>query len=319
MRTYIIRRLVLIIPTLLVATMTVFAVIRFIPGSVIEMMVDEREAATGQTLDDIKRNLGLDVPIHIQYVRWLGDIVLRGDFGDSMWKGTPVARELIERLPVTLELGLLALVLAWVAAIPIGVYSAMRQDTPGDYVSRSFAILNLAIPGFWLGTMVVVFPALWWDWSPSVRLIRFTEDPLGNLGMFIVPALIMGMSMSASTMRMTRTMMLEVLRNDYIRTAWAKGLRERMVIVRHALKNALIPIITIFGMQVDMVFGGAVIMEQIFGLPGLGRMMLDGVNARDYPIVSGVMVFVASIVLGMNLLVDMTYAYLDPRVKFRYR
>jgi peptide/nickel transport system permease protein len=319
MRTYIIRRLILIIPTLLVATMTVFAVIRFIPGSVIEMMVDEREAATGQTLEDIKRSLGLDVPIHIQYVRWVSDIVLRGDFGKSMWRGTPVAREIAERVPVTIELGTLAIFFAWIVAIPVGVYSAMRQDTVGDYIGRSFAILNLAVPGFWLGTMVVVFPALWWDWSPSVRLIRFTDDPLGNLGMFIVPALIMGMSMSATTMRMTRTMMLEVLRNDYIRTAWAKGLRERVVIVRHALKNALIPIVTIFGMQIEAIVGGAVIMEQIFGLPGLGRMMLDGINARDYPIVSAVMVFVAIVVLTMNLIVDLTYGFLDPRMKYRYR
>ena len=188
--------------------------------------------------------------------------------------GWPVKERILGRLPVTVELGVLAIVIGLVIALPVGIYSAVRQYTAADYVGRSVAIMGLATPNFWLGTMVMIYPAIWWAWSPPIVLVPLAQDPLGNLGMFIIPSLILGTYLSASTMRMTRTMMLEVLRQDYIRTAWAKGLLERSVILRHAVKNAIIPVVTLVGMQLPILVGGAVIIENIFNLPGLGRLRL---------------------------------------------
>lgn len=316
MRAYVIRRLVLIIPTLFLATLIVFFMVRLIPGNIIDLMVSEQQSGTGMNRAAIEHDLGLDVPIHVQYGRWVGNIFLHGSLGLSLWKKIPVTGVILERLPVTVELGLLALIIAVIVALPIGVYSAIRRDTPGDYVGRTISILAMSVPGFWVGTMVMVFPALWWGWSPQVQLIRFVDDPLGNLGMFIIPAAIMGMAMSGITMRMTRTMMLEVLRQDYIRTAWSKGLRERVVVLRHALKNALIPVVTIIGLQMPVLIGGTVIMEQIFALPGIGILQINAIMNRDYPIVSGVMLMMGIFVLIMNLIVDLTYSFLDPRVQY---
>ncbi len=319
MRGYIIRRLLLILPTVFLATLMVFFVVRLIPGDIIDLMLAENPVGTtgDVTRQALEHDLGLDIPIHVQYVSWLGDIFLHGDLGDSLWTSSSVTEEILSRLPVTFELGLMALVVALLIAIPIGVYSAIRQDTVGDYVGRSFAILCIAVPGFWLGTMVVVFPSLWWGWSPPIMIIPFTEDPMGNLGMFMLPAVVLGMAMAGVTMRMSRTMMLEVLSQDYIRTAWSKGLRERVIVMRHSLKNALIPVITIVGLQVPILIGGAVIIEQIFCLPGIGRLILNATFARDYPIVTGVMFVMALFILVVNLVVDLTYAYLDPRVQYR--
>ena len=210
----------------------------------------------------------------------------------------------------------MAIVIGLVIALPVGIYSAIRQDTAADYLGRSFAILGLATPNFWLALMVVLYPAIWWGWSPSMELIPFAEDPLGNLGMFLIPSLILGTASAAATMRMTRTMMLEVLRQDYIRTAWAKGLRERVVVLRHAVKNALIPIVTMVGLQLPILIGGSVIMENIFNLPGLGRLMVVALGDRDYPVVSGVNLVFATAVVLFNLLIDLLYSYLDPRVRY---
>jgi peptide/nickel transport system permease protein len=249
-----------------------------------------------------------------QYLRWVSAI-LQGDLGKSLWHSTPVLHEVLDRLPVTFELGALALTIGLLIALPIGIYSAMRQDTPGDLFARSFAILLLAVPSFWMGTMVMVFPSIWWGWSPEVNYVKFTDDPWQNLKQMIVPALVLGTSLSAVTMRMTRTMMLEVLRQDYIRTAWAKGLQERTVILRHAVRNALIPVITLIGLQAPLLIGGAVIIEQIFVLPGMGLMMLEAVNQRDYPVITGVFLVVGVAVMLINLVVDLSYGLLDPRVR----
>ena len=211
----------------------------------------------------------------------------------------------------------MAIVIGLLIAVPVGVYSAMRQDTVGDYAGRTIAVIGLTTPNFWLGVMVMLYPVIWWGWSPSVELIRFSEDPLGNLGMFLVPSLILGTALAASTMRMTRTMMLEVLRQDYIRTAWAKGLSERLVVVRHATKNALIPVVTLIGLQLPILVGGSVIMENIFVLPGLGQVLLKALHDRDYPIVMGVNLFFGAVVMGVNLLIDLLYPYLDPRIRYR--
>ena len=219
-------------------------------------------------------------------------------------------------MPVTIELGVMAIVIGLLIALPVGIYSAIRQDTAADYAGRTAAIIGLATPNFWLALMVMIFPAIWWGWAPSMKLIPFTEDPLGNLGMFLIPSLILGTAASCETMRMTRTMMLEVLRQDYIRTAWSKGLKERVVVIRHTIKNALIPVVTLIGLQLPILVGGAVIMENIFNLPGIGRLLLDALKERDYPVVSGVNLFFATGVIGVNLMIDLIYPYLDPRVRY---
>ena len=319
MRAYLMRRLLLIIPTVFLASLLVFFIVRLVPGDVIDLMISTHDVSASAEMDRemLAKAMGLDKPIHVQYGRWMGNIIMHGDLGKSLWKETPVADEIFARYPVTFELGALALVVALLISFPIGIFSAIRQDTWGDYIGRSFAILCIAVPGFWLGTMVVVFPSLWWGWSPPIMLIPFTEDPIGNLQQFIVPAVVLGMALSGVTMRMTRTMMLEVLREDYVRTAWAKGLKERVVIIRHALKNALIPVVTLIGLQMPILIGGTVIIEQIFCLPGVGLLIVESTTQRDYPIITGAMLFFACAILIINLVVDLSYAYLDPRVHYQ--
>jgi len=318
MRAYVIRRLLLAIPTVLLVTIIVFFFLRLVPGDVIDLMVLEHETVEDAEVlrAQIAEKLGLNVPIHVQYLNWMGGI-FHGDLGRSLWTDRPVTQEIINRLPISFELGFLALLTALIIALPIGIYSAIRQDTYGDYIARSFAIASIALPSFWLATIVMVFPSIWWGWSPPMQLITFTEDPWGNLRMFIIPAFIMGMVLSGTTMRMTRTMMLEVLRQDYIRTAWSKGLRERIIVLRHALKNALIPVVTIIGLQMPIIIGGSVVLERIFNLPGIGWLLIDVINSRDYTVLSSVNLIMALFVLMINLLVDLAYSYLDPRVQYR--
>lgn len=316
MLTYILRRLLALVPTLFFASLIVFVTVRIIPGNVIDLMLSQNDIAVGKDRAQLEAALGLDRPMHVQYFRWIAGAI-RGDLGRSLWQNTPVTAQLLDRLPVTFELGLLALTVALCVALPIGVYSAIRQDTTGDYLTRSFSILMLAIPSFWLGTLVMVFPSIWWGWSPEIKYVSLGQDPLKNLGQMIVPAVILGTSLSAVTMRLTRTMMLEVLRQDYIRTAWAKGLSERPVVARHALRNALIPVVTLIGLQAPLLIGGAVIMEQIFVIPGMGLLLLDAVGQRDYPIITGVFLILGVCVMLINLLVDLSYGTLDPRVRYR--
>ena len=334
MRAYLIRRLLLIIPTLWILTILVFLSVRFIPGDAVDAMIDRMLAVYPVSAfvdrEALERLLGLDVPAYVQYGRWIGVLptpdpitkesqfngLLQGTFGESLFGQWNIEEVIIRRLPVTFELGFLAIVIGLVIALPVGIYSAIRQDTAADYAGRSGAIIGMSIPNFWLALMVVIFPAIWWGYSPPVKLIPFTEDPLGNLRMFIIPSLILGTAMSASTMRMTRTMMLEVLRQDYIRTAWSKGLKERVVIMRHAIKNALIPVVTLIGLELPVLVGGSVIIENIFALPGLGRLFLTALSSRDYPVVSGVNLFLSAVVMLNILLIDMIYPYLDPRIRY---
>jgi peptide/nickel transport system permease protein len=329
------RRFFLMIPTLLLVTILIFSVIRLIPGDVIDLMVAERSetAGMGTTMDAdyIRRQLGLDVPIYIQYGRWLGLMstpdkqtgksvfngIIQGNLGASLWRDRTVWEDLKSRIPVTLELGVMALIVALLLALPIGTYSAIRQDTMGDYTGRTIAVLAISVPDFWLATLVFVYPSIWWGWSPPVEYIQIVENPGANLVQFLIPAIILGMVISGTTMRMTRTMMLEVLRQDYIRTAWSKGLRERVVVLRHALRNALIPVVSMIGLLLPVLVAGTVVIEQVFVLPGVGRLMLDAIQRRDYPVLSGINVVVASFVLIVNLVVDLNYAWLDPRVQYR--
>ena len=332
MRTYVIRRLLLIIPSLFILTILVFLSVRFIPGDVIDAMLGKDELMAGEVdREALEHMLGLDVPVYVQYGRWIGVVptpdwvtgeshfkgLLQGSLGRSLVGGKEaVGEKIIGKLPVTIELGVLAIVIGLLIALPVGIYSAIRQDTAADYVGRTVAIIGLATHNFWLALLVMIYPALWWGWSPAMEMVPFTEDPLGNLGVFLIPSLILGTAMAAATMRMTRTMMLEVLRQDYIRTAWSKGLRERVVVIRHTIKNALIPVVTLLGMQLPLLVGGAVIIENIFNLPGLGRLMVTALEDRDYPVVSGVNLFFGTAVMGINLLIDLIYPYLDPRVRY---
>jgi peptide/nickel transport system permease protein len=316
MQAYIIRRLLALIPTLIFASLIVFVTVRLIPGSIIDLMMTQNVSATEKDRATLEAALGLDRPMYIQYFRWAGN-VLRGDLGESLWQGTPVAHEIFARLPITLELALLALVVSIAVAIPIGVYSAIRQDTAGDYSTRSISILMLAIPSFWLGTLVMVFPSIWWGWSPQIKFVPFLQDPLQNLNQMFLPAIILGTSLAAITMRVTRTTMLEVLRQDYIRTAWAKGLDERVVVLRHALRNALIPVVTLIGVEIAAVVSVAIVLEQIFVIPGIGLLLIDAVSQRDYPIITGIFLVVGVCVLLINLLIDLSYGLIDPRVRYR--
>ena len=260
--------------------------------------------------------LGLDQPVHVQYGRWVGGMLFEGTMGETLLGGWSVEEKILGRLPATVQLGVMAILIGLLIGLPVGIYSAMRRNTAADYVGRSVAIIGLATPNFWLATLIVTFPAIWWAWSPPLTLVPFRADPLGSMAVFIIPSLILGTYLAAATMRMTRTMMLEVLRQDYIRTAWSKGLKEKVVVLRHAIKNALIPVVTLIGLQMPILIGGAVIMENIFGLPGLGRLMLDALRDRDYPVVSGINLTFAAAVMGINLTVDLIYAYLDPRVRY---
>jgi peptide/nickel transport system permease protein len=314
MRQYVVKRLLLIVPTLLLVSAIVFSLTRLIPGDVVVLMFEEK--AYAKDLDALRAKLGLDRPLYMQYVTWLGRVV-RGDLGESLWTKRPVLEEVVRRLPVSLELGAMAIAVALCLALPIGVLSAIRQDTLKDYTARSLAILGLSIPSFWKATLVIVLPSIWFGWAPPLQFTPFSADPWQHLSQFILPAIILGIASGASIMRLTRALMLEVLRQDYIRTAWSKGLYERRVVLKHALKNAIIPVITIVGIQVAQIAGGTVIMETIFGLPGMGRFLIDAIYQRDYPVVQGVNLLLAAIIVCVNLLVDVTYAYLDPRIRYQ--
>jgi peptide/nickel transport system permease protein len=326
MRTYIIRRLLLVIPTVILTSLIIFFMMRILPGDIIDAILASGGGDVELDRAAIEHQLGLDAPLLTQYGRWAGVVpqadgsfsgIFQGDLGVSWWSGVPVVKVVDSAWPLTLELSVMALIITQLIALPIGIYSAIRQDDWGDYIGRSFAILLISVPYFWVATLIIVFPARWWGYMPPIMFIRLTEDPIGNLKMLIVPAIVLGMVLCGITMRMTRTMMLEVLRQDYIRTAWAKGLRERVVVIRHTLKNALIPVITVVGINVPFLIGGTVIIEQIFVLPGMGRLIIKAVFERDYPLINGIMLLFAGVIVLVNLMVDLTYAYLDPRIHYK--
>ena len=313
MSRYIARRLILLIPTLLLVTLLVFSIIRLLPGNIVVLMMSEQGYASDRA--KLEQMLGLDQPFYRQYLTYLGH-VSKGDFGVSFWTKEPVLDEIVRRLPVSLELALLAMCCGLLIALPAGILSAIRQDSWVDYLFRTVAVGGLSIPGFWMATVIIVSASIYWKWVPPMRFTPFFRDPLANLSQFIIPAVILGFALSASVMRMMRSMMLEVLREDYVRTAWAKGLHESAVIARHVLKNAMIPVVTIMGLQLSALIGGAVIMESIFVLPGMGRFLIDAITWRDYPVIQGINLFLATGVIVLNLLIDLLYALLDPRIRY---
>ena len=314
MRQYVLKRLLLVVPTLLLVSIIVFSLNHMLPGDVVVLMFEEK--AYAKDLETLRAKLGLDRPLYIQYFSWIGQVI-GGDLGESLWTKRPVLEEITRRLPVSLKLGAMAIVVALCIALPIGVLSAIRQDTLKDYTARSAAIVGLSVPPFWKATLVIVLPSIWFGWAPPLQFTPFSENPWQHLSQFILPAIILGIAPGASIMRLTRALMLEVLRQDYIRTAWSKGMREPRVVLKHALKNAIIPVITIVGIQVAEIASGTVIMETIFGLPGMGRFLVDAIFQRDYTVVQGVILLTSTITVVINLLVDLTYAQLDPRIRYQ--
>jgi len=314
MQRYILRRLLLTVPALLGVTLIVSAMVRLLPGDAVTMMMQDY-GSYARDADDLRAQLGLSRPFPIQYATWLGGVA-RGDFGRSLRDQTPIAQDLGRRLPVTFELGALGLVISLLIAIPLGVYSAVRQDTLSDYLARSLAIAMLAIPGFWLATLAITLPSLWFRWTPPLRYTRLQDNPTTNLSQMLLPALILGIGLSGGLMRLTRAQMLEVLRHEYVRTARAKGLGERAVVVRHALRNAIVPVVTLLGLQVTVLISGTVVLESIFVIPGMGRYLLEALNNRDYPVVQAVVLLFATLVILVNLAVDLLYAWLDPRIRY---
>src|SRR5262245_17106996 len=288
--------------------------LRLMPGDVATRMVEGH--AYAPTLAALRHDLGLDRPMHVQYLDWLAGIVLRGDFGRSYWTRQPILDELTRRFPVTLELALLTILVSVVIGIAVGIVSAVRQDSMADYVGRILAILALSVPYFGLAVVVVVVPSIWFRWTPIWTYVPFSVDPLQNLKIMAVPAFVFGVTRAGPIMRIMRSSLLDVLRQEYIRTAWSKGLSERRIVVRHALRNALNPVISLIGLQVPLYIGGSVIIEAIFRLPGIGLFFFDALSKLDYPVVQSVNLIVAALVVGLNLLIDLTYAVLDPRIRY---
>ena len=320
MTQYIIRRLLLFIPTMILATMMVFALFWVVPGDAAMMILTGEEGEGGRVntedLEQLRKELGLDRPIHVQYGEWVFNL-LKGDLGTSIWYRIPVMDELKGRFLVSMELAVMAILMAFVAAVPLGVISAVKQDTKVDYVSRIFALIGIAMPTFWIGILMVYGLAYFFNWLPPLGYASLWEDPLTNLQQLVFPALALAFHDLAFTARVTRSSMLEVMREDYVRTARSKGLRERTVLGRHALKNALLPVITVSGYQFGRLLGGVIIIESIFVVPGVGSFLIDSIIHRDFVVLQGVVLLTAAVVLFLNLVIDLCYGVLDPRIRFQ--
>lgn len=316
MKTYIARRLLLFIPSLLGVSIIIFVIMRVVPGDVaLAILAGDGAAVSQEALIKLRHELDLDRPLYIQYLDWIWAL-LRGDLGDSLVRDTAVAEIIKTTFPVTAELAFLALLVTLGLAVPVGVLSAVKQDTPVDYLVRIFAIAGLAMPIFWTSILIIYFLVLCFNWMPPLEYAGLWDNPSENLQQYVFPALALGYYHTAIVARMTRSCMLEVLREDYVRTARAKGLRERLVIGRHALKNAVLPVVTVAGWQFGRMLGGTVIIEAIFGLPGIGRILIESIHHRDYPVIQALLLLMAVAFLFMNLMVDLVYGWLDPRIRY---
>ena len=313
MKNYVTRRILQLIPVLLGISILIFAVMKMIPGDVISGILGIE--ATPELRAQLAAKYGLDRPYVVQYLDWMGG-VLRGDFGESIRTSAPILPEIINRLKVTAELTLMAAVISWIIAIPLGILAAVNRNSWVDRFVRVFSLLGVSVPGFALSILLVLVLSLCFNYFSPLGYVSFFEDPAKNLEIMILPALVLGVTISGSVMRMTRSSVLEVLRQDFIKTVRAKGASEWVAIFKHALRNALIPIITLIGMQIGSLLGGAVIVEQIFSLPGLGQLTLTGINQRDYPVVQGCVLVIAFIYVMVNLITDILYAYIDPRISY---
>lgn len=316
MQSFLSRRLIAFLPTLLGVSLIVFVVMHLIPGDTIAAMIGTQFKLTEAQAASLREYYGLDRPLPEQYVRWLV-AALQGNFGLSVRKGEPVLPLILRHFPLTMELALFAMAIALLLGIPLGIISAVRRDSAVDLAGRVFALIGLAMPNFWLGTLIILVLSLYFQIMLNAgNYTGFFSDPIANLKQMIFPAITLGFASSADIMRTTRSAMLEELSQDYARTARSKGLREQAVIVGHCLKNALIPVITIVGLEAGYLFGGAVIVESVFALPGLGRLLLDAISERDYAVVQGTIVFIAFVFVLVNLLTDLAYAWVNPRIRY---
>ena len=314
MRQFIVVRLISMVFTLLGLSILVFLLARLIPGDVVQVSLEQAER-TPEMVNELRSFFGLDQPLHIQYWRWLSD-VLQGDLGTSWRSGNSVTSLILDRISVTAELTILAMVVSIGLGVPLGIVAATRQNSPLDYLVRVMSMFSLSIPEFWQGIMLILVLSITLGWIPSLEYVDIWKDPGTNLSIMILPAISVGTVASANIVRMTRATMLEELSQDYVRTARAKGLHDRVVVYSHTLRNTLIPVVTIAGLQVGYLMGGIVVMEAVFTLPGVGRLMLLAISQRDYPLIQGVVLFIATIFVFSNLLVDVLYAYVNPRIRY---
>jgi peptide/nickel transport system permease protein len=315
MLTFLGRRLLLTIPTLLGVAVIVFLLMRAIPGDVVTQLVGVDQEVSPERMAELRRIFGLDLPIHVQFAQWLG-AALQGDLGTSLRTGRSIFGDLMLRFPATLQLSLMSLAIALAMALPLGILAARFRGRWPDYLGSAFVLVGLSIPSFFLGILLILLFSLRLGWLPPAGFVPFLEDPLESMRRMILPALSLGLILAAATTRIMRSTMLEVLNRDYVRTARAKGLSERRVTLTHALRNALIPVVTVVGLQFGSLLGGTVIIEQVFSIPGVGRFALEGINLRDYPVVQGAVLVISGAFVFVNLLVDVLYALIDPRVRY---
>jgi len=315
MTQYVVKRLADLVFVLFGVSVLIFLMIRFIPGDAVAIMLGANTDITPDRVENLRRQLGLHLPMHVQYWEWLNG-VLRGDLGRSIWTGTSVAREIAARLPVTLEITGLALLVALLLSFPLGVIAARARGTVGDVVVRVLAIVGLTVPSFWVGVLLLYLFSVRFPRWPSIGYVPFGEDPLGNLARMALPVAAVSLPMVAGLTRILRSSLLEVLGSDYVRTARSKGVSERRVLYKHALRNALIPVVTVIGVQVGYLLSGVVVIEQVFAIPGVGRLVIGAINERNYPLVQGIVLVVTAVFVFVNLLVDLAYAWIDPRVEY---
>jgi peptide/nickel transport system permease protein len=314
MSRYFLQRLLLVVPTLIGTSLIVFILLRLLPGDVVDVLYGGDSTQSAATLEEIRESLGLNKPLPVQYAEWAGGL-LTGNFGLSMRSRIPIAESIGRSLPVTMQLAVMAVAFASIVAIPLGVLSAVRRNGVSDVLTRLIGLIGVSFPGFWLATMFLLISSTVFRWVPPLKWVGPFDDLTRNMQIIAVPALILSLQPMAIIMRMTRASVLEVLRQDYIRTAYAKGLRERVVLVRHALQNAFIPVLTVTGVQIGSLMGGSVIIEQIFSLPGIAFYLLSGIYNRDYTVVQSTVLFLSLIFILVNLAVDLLYGYIDPRMR----
>ncbi len=314
---YIVRRVILMLPTLVIVTFLVFALLFLSPGDPVLLLVpiDEVNQMTDDEMDELRHKLGLDRPIYLQYGDWVIN-VLQGDLGRSIHQRRPVVDLLAARFPVTLELALLSVFAASVVAIPIGIYTALRPGSIGDFIGNIVALMGVSAPNFWVALILIVVFAVYLRWLPAGGFVRISDDPMRHIERMILPVITLSTALMAVTMRLTRSSMLEVLNEDYVRTARSKGLGQRRIVFVHALKNALIPVVTTVGLQIGRILGGTIVIELIFSFPGMGKLMLDAIFGRDFPVVQGSALLITLAFMVINLVVDFTYAFIDPRIRY---
>lgn len=319
MQRYILGRLVLAIPTIFGITVLIFLAMRVLPGDPVAMIASEGQGTytlTPEELEAARHSLGLDRPLYAQYLSWMGDVA-RGDLGTSFWRGDPIRDLIARRGPITAQIALMAVAVSWIIGIPVGMFSAMWRHSFADYLTRVVVTVFMAVPSFWVGLMIVLIGVLVFTWRPPISIIYLWDDPSGNLQMTLGPAIAMGAGLGAVTARITRSSVLEVLGEDYVRTAHAKGLRNRVIIGRHVLKNALLPIITYSGLALGGLLGGSVAVERAFSVPGLGMALVQALNERDWMVIQNLVLLYGVIFTVINLVVDVSYGIFDPRVRYR--